>query len=130
MKIAAGRGLGERALNAVSVIDLPAFEFVEERLVADVQAPGSLLPIPAGLFKHAKDEFFLSVFGGARTNVFQRHVVFLGLHWSRRDRVGCSLLDLGKVHVHIRQDQVSLDGVLELAHVARPVVSKEGIQKR
>src|SRR5262245_32103731 len=110
--------LAKRSLEAAAIVDLPAFEFIQKRLVADVQPARRLFAVPARLFEDAKDQLLFGLFCGARSDVFERHVVLFRLNhdWSR---IGLTLLfHLGKVHVHFRQDEISLHRVFQLAHIA------------
>src|SRR5689334_19653307 len=49
LELAARLVLVDRALNAVSIVDVPALEFVQQRFVANVQTPRRLFAIPARL---------------------------------------------------------------------------------
>ena len=78
----------------MAIVDLPALEFVQQRLVADIQTSRRLLAIPTGLFEDSKNQLFLRVLGCARCDVLQRHIVFFWLR--RRGRpVGLLILEFG-----------------------------------
>src|SRR5579883_792224 len=78
--------------HAVAVINLPAFEFVEQRFVADIQTPGRLFPIPTRFLEDAEHQFLFRSFGGSCCDVLQRHVVFFRLN-DDRSRVALLILE-------------------------------------
>src|SRR5207244_6224219 len=83
LKLCSGSRLVQRTLHSVPVVDLPALEFVQQRLITDVQTPRGLFAIPTGLFEDTQNQLFFSLFGGSRSNVLERHVVFFRFHWNR-----------------------------------------------
>src|ERR1041385_4380330 len=73
LKVPAACGT-RRGSHPVPVVDLPAFEFVQQGFVADIQAPGGLLAIPTGLLEDPKHQFLFSSLCGTRRDILQRHV--------------------------------------------------------
>src|SRR5215471_19119280 len=53
LELAAGLVLIDRALHAVTIVNVPALELVQQCFVANVQATGRLLAIPARLFQNS-----------------------------------------------------------------------------
>src|SRR5262249_35021246 len=117
-------------LNAAAIIDLPALEFIQKRLVTDVQPSRGLLAVPACLLEDAQHELFFGLLSGARTDVLQGHVVFFRFDRNYRS-TGLSglFLELRHVQVHIGEDQIPLHGILELANITGPVISQKGVHE-
>src|SRR5947209_7490738 len=108
----------------MAVVELPAFEFVQQRLITDIQTPGGLLTIPTGLLEYSEYQFLFSMFCSTRRDILQRHVVFFWFD-GRGRRVTLLILQLRQIHVHVRKDEISFYRVFQLPDVAGPVIPKK-----
>ena len=108
------------------IVDLPALQLIEERLITDVQSTRGLLAIPTRFFQDPQYKLLFRLLCRASSNVFKRHVVFLRFHgYGNRRRRLSLFFELRKIHVHVGQDEITLHRIFELANIAGPVVSKK-----
>src|SRR5262249_51825293 len=80
---APGWEIGSELSRAARIDDAALFDFVEQRLVADLQLAGGLALVPGGALEHRENRLPLRQHRGALSDVLERH---LGLGHPRRGR--------------------------------------------
>ena len=110
-----------------------SLEFITKCALRDAQDRDRGAAVALDLLENAQDVFTLDIaniarflrFGSVRQHRFCRHRHRLG--YRCRDRcAGCRQFEVACLdQAGVGQQQAALDGVFELAHIARPAVAKQ-----